>query len=236
MSAKLVILVALGCLGTLVQAGRRTPDRMYNAHQRDVDLGVVLDYVCPENEHFAPHPDDCTLYYSCWNNVTHLWKCSSDLVYDLTYDGCNFLELTDCGSRVPPFTCPANNPNGLFPLQPAACQSKYFKCVNGVHTVEVCPNGEIFDANTGACSNTIVCAGTTTPRIPTAPGGQEFVCPNTEGTYPSPFACTQFYICQGGYPYLFECPSDLYYNPATNACDNPASVPCTVTPSYRLMF
>lgn len=124
--------------GTLTQASRRTHVRMYNANERDTNLGVVTDFVCPpENEHFAPHPDDCTLYYMCWNNVTTLWKCSSDLVYDLTYDGCNFLELTDCGSRVPPFACPTNKPNGSFPLQTGACQSKYFKCVNGVATVEV---------------------------------------------------------------------------------------------------
>lgn len=121
-------------------------------------MGVVTDFVCPGEEHFSPHPDDCTLFYMCYNNITHLWQCSPDLVYDLTYDGCNFLELTDCGSRVPPFKCPVDQSNGLFPLQPGACQSKYFKCVDGAYTVEVISVHYTFIIITHTLSSQIYCA------------------------------------------------------------------------------
>lgn len=101
---------------------------------RDIDLGIVDDFECPPDTGIAPHPELCQYYYTCYGNVTHLMQCSSDLVFDLVYMGCNYLYLTDCGSRIPPFKCPGD---GLYPIQSQACDPRYFNCVNGSYTIEV---------------------------------------------------------------------------------------------------
>ena len=185
--------VVLGCFGTAfsrVALGK-------NAAVRDIDLGVVDDFQCSPGTNIAAHPELCQFYYLCNGNETHLMQCTSDLVFDLVYYGCNYLYLTDCGSRIPPFKCPAD---GLYPLQSPACDPKYVKCVNGSYTVETCPSG-VFDTSSNTCSGTTYCPGKTTAApLPTAPGG--FVCPEPDGQFPSPWTCTQFYVCVGGVPLL----------------------------------
>lgn len=56
--------------------------------------------------------------------------------YFLSNDvGCNFKELTDCGDRLSPFTCPY--PDGKFPIKEGACSSQYYVCTNYATTLEV---------------------------------------------------------------------------------------------------
>jgi len=69
----------------------------------DINLGEDPIFKCPETNGVFPHPTNCELYYQCWENtVTTLWQCRENYLFDLTYNGCNFPQLTDCGERVPP--------------------------------------------------------------------------------------------------------------------------------------
>ncbi|KAK9685083.1 Chitin binding Peritrophin-A domain [Popillia japonica] len=38
--------------------------------------------------------------------------------------------------------------------------------------------------------------------------------------------CSIFYKCETGEPHLYQCPSDLYFNPEINVCDWPEQVDC----------
>lgn len=69
----------------------------------DINLGEDPNFKCPQTNGVFPHPTNCELYYQCWENtITTLWQCRDNYLFDLTYDGCNFPQLTDCGERVPP--------------------------------------------------------------------------------------------------------------------------------------
>ncbi|XP_057371454.1 probable chitinase 10 [Daphnia carinata] len=54
--------------------------------------------------------------------------------------------------------------------------------------------------------------------------GGSFVCPSN-GTYPDPAQCSNYYVCDNGTAFLFTCPSGLVFNPAGGVCDWPSSVP-----------
>ena len=103
---------------------------------RDTDLGES-DYQCPDGLFVAPHETQCELYYICaaGGTPTHLYQCRDDLLFDLTYYGCNLKELVDYGVLLPPFTCPS--PNGIFPVREGACDSRYYVCTNSVAKLEV---------------------------------------------------------------------------------------------------
>jgi Chitin binding Peritrophin-A domain len=68
----------------------------------DINLGVS-DFKCPPGYVIYPHPQQCELYYTCYNTEpTYLWQCRSNLLFDLVYDGCNWPEQTYCGNRTRP--------------------------------------------------------------------------------------------------------------------------------------
>uniref|UniRef100_A0A0P5JHN6 Uncharacterized protein n=1 Tax=Daphnia magna TaxID=35525 RepID=A0A0P5JHN6_9CRUS len=217
---KSTILVLLAIHGVMAFV---TAESIVKANPRDIDLGES-NYQCPDGLFVAPHETQCELYYLCSAGgvPTHLYQCRDDLLFDLTYYGCNFKELTDCGDRLSPFTCPS--PDGFFPIKEGACSSQYYVCTNNVADLETCPSG-IFDASSSSCVATS-CATTTTRGVPTAPG--PFECPAPNGNFASPYSCSQYYVCVDGTAFLYDCPSGLHYNPALNICDWPANVNCNL--------
>jgi len=54
-----------------------------------------------------------------------------------------------------------------------------------------------------------------------------WICPDGYvGPIMHPWNCDQFYICDPGQrPCLYDCPSDLYFNPDTEECDWQFNVP-----------
>jgi hypothetical protein len=71
------------------------------AAARDINLGES-DFQCPTG--YVVYPDtQCNRYYTCYGGQpTYLMQCEADLLFDLTYYGCNWKEQVDCGDRVPP--------------------------------------------------------------------------------------------------------------------------------------
>lgn len=68
----------------------------------DINLGVS-DFKCPTGYTVYPHPQQCELYYTCYNTQpTYLYQCRGNLLFDLVYDGCNWPEQTYCGNRTRP--------------------------------------------------------------------------------------------------------------------------------------
>jgi len=79
----------------------------------DINLGVS-DFKCPPGYVIYPHPQQCELYYTCYNTEpTYLWQCRSNLLFDLVYDGCNWPEQTYCGNR----TRPDQSTGNSFPVR-----------------------------------------------------------------------------------------------------------------------
>ena len=59
---------------------------------------------------------------------------------------------------------------------------------------------------------------------------KKFDCPTSSGAFPSPFDCTEFYICSNSIAHLFKCPANLYFDPKLGVCNFPDQVDCHVTP------
>lgn len=129
---------------------------------------------CPEDGAF-PHEERCEYYWNCWEGVAYLMHCQLDYLFDLTYDGCNFPEMVDCGNRTrpidastvntsprpttsqqttvsgatnpPTFQCP--EPEGLFP-DPEDCGA-FYSCLENEPTHKLCPDGLHFNPVTKDC-------------------------------------------------------------------------------------
>ena len=68
----------------------------------DTNLGVT-DFKCPPGYSIYPAAD-CNKYYTCYGGQpVYLWQCRDNLLFDLTYNGCNYPEYTNCNNR---FTTP----------------------------------------------------------------------------------------------------------------------------------
>lgn len=200
----------------------------------DINLGPA-NYTCITGG-AEPHPDLCNQYYTCWTHPISLWQCRDNLLFDLTYSGCNWPATVNCGSRrrpdqptttvkptIPPptFQCPSSE--GLFPAEAGnRCLSTYYMCVGNVSYAQACPGNTVFDTNTCKTPESADCqvASTTT-------ASPEFICPTTgeDDYYPSPTSCTHFYRCIEGTPYPQTCPPSLVYNPDAKMCDWPVNVP-----------
>lgn len=70
---------------------------------------------------------------------------------------------------------------------------------------------------------------TTTPSTakPTTQSGK-FVCPSSNGLFPDPISCSNFYSCANGMAYRMSCGTGLLYNPTISVCDWPANVKCNI--------
>ncbi|CAL8144543.1 unnamed protein product [Orchesella dallaii] len=125
-------------------------------------------FVCPGERGFYPHPENCELYYGCWDYIPTLVQCPGQQLFDLRYHGCNWPELTDCGNRtrpegypptttpppveqstVKPYPCPGDVADGLYP-DSEDCSS-YYRCVHGVSYHYTCANPLLFNIKSEEC-------------------------------------------------------------------------------------
>ena len=63
---------------------------------------------------------------------------------------------------------------------------------------------------------------TTTKRI--------YDCSQGAGLYPSPYSCSQYYVCVQPYipAYVFDCPANLWYDPKLKQCNYQQLVDCDI--------
>ncbi|ODM90243.1 putative chitinase 3 [Orchesella cincta] len=133
----------------------------------------VDGFECPGEQGFYPHPENCELYYGCWDFQPTLRHCQSRQLFDMKYRGCNWPELTDCQDRIRPegypntktpppppavdnggvtnrpVDCPLELDDGMFP-DSGDCNS-YYRCVYGNSYHYKCAPPLVFNENIGAC-------------------------------------------------------------------------------------
>merc|ERR1711879_636391 len=104
---------------------------------------------------------------------------------------------------------------------------KFYKCVNGTLTEEICENGLVFDGH-GAVHNhcnynwAVDCGKRVYDDTPISSPG----CLYQFGIYPVGEGCqTTFFKCAAGVAYETPCYKGLAYNPEIHVCDYPDSVP-----------
>lgn len=131
---------------------------------RDTNLGIS-DFQCPQGYSIYPHPQ-CNMYYTCYGGQpTYLWQCRDNLLFDLTYNGCNWPEQTYCGNRTRPgestdlwstTTVPPPNPivcpdDGFYPAYSDRCNQMFYTCLDGSPYSTNCPAYGVFEPVTKRC-------------------------------------------------------------------------------------
>ena len=68
---------------------------------------------------------------------------------------------------------------------------------------------------------------TTTENIETT-AKRIYDCSQGVGLYPSPYSCSQYYVCVQPYipAYVFDCPANLWYDPKLKQCNYQQLVDC----------
>lgn len=171
----------------------------------DINLGAS-DFKCPAGSSIYPSTD-CNKYYTCYGGEpVYLWQCRDDLLFDLTYNGCNFKEQTNCGNRVTPApgvstttvaptflpsTCSAVG-DGFYPTSPSECKTQFITCLDGVaYSNFNCPANGVFDPVgrkcvsplSPACKKVVSTSTTSTTRSPA--GSSAGSTPSTTHSSPS---------------------------------------------------
>ncbi|KAG1701375.1 hypothetical protein GQR58_004743 [Nymphon striatum] len=92
------------------------------------------------------HPDNCALFYNCWDDIVLLESCPNGLLFDSVNRYCDYPENLDCQGRtdsdILPFQCPALY--GNHPADDANCE-QFWLCVDGKARLLSCDNGRKFD-------------------------------------------------------------------------------------------
>ena len=81
-----------------------------------------------------------------------------------------------------------------------------------------------------APASTTLAQSTTTQKIETTTK-RIYDCSQGTGMYPSPFSCSQYYVCVQPYipAYVFDCPANLWYDPKLEQCNYQQLVDCDIT-------
>ncbi|CDW54995.1 Acidic mammalian chitinase [Trichuris trichiura] len=87
---------------------------------------------------------------------------------------------------------------------------------------EMLGNGYVSPSTESTTSQVTTTPSTTTTT--TSPAGA-FQCPS-DGLFPDPQSCNNFYQCAGGTAFKMQCPSGLMFNPKTSSCDYSSNVDC----------
>lgn len=198
---------------------------------------------CPEKNGVFADTIQCDRYYECSNFVLTEKLCPDGLVFaDLGANGgegrCDFPFNVDCAGRpeLQPANGTANCPrqNGYFKHSDAAVCNQFFFCSAGQANLITCPDGLVFNENTGTCSwpgeaNRIGCQSKDVVQ---------FDCPKiiqdaqdagplvSNPLYADPTDCQFFYVCINGVePRRNGCTTGLVFNDVTKRCDRPKNVP-----------
>ena len=225
-----------------------------------------IEFICPGGKDgLYAHPTQCDRYFHCVNKRAKRRLCPDGLVFDPlraeAEDPCNHIHNTKdkCKDRLTlqrPQPGDANCPrqNGVYPSPDVTECDKFYSCLKGVGSIQVCAEGLHFDPKSGTCvwpreSSREGCLSETQrsrARKPTQrrqkqpqtnndnkkgdslPNG--FTCPGGKlGIHlalPHPTSCRLYYNCLNGVtPIEAGCGPGLVFNDVTAKCDDPSNVP-----------
>ncbi|XP_066990138.1 protein obstructor-E isoform X2 [Macrobrachium rosenbergii] len=108
---------------------------------------------CPYLFGIFPDPDDCAVFWSCWDGEASRYACAPGLAYDRKSRVCNWMDnIAECkqqrAAMEQDIQCPAPGEltaTGSFSrhAHPEDCR-QYFVCLDGVAREYGCPIGTVF--------------------------------------------------------------------------------------------
>ncbi|KAM8864662.1 uncharacterized protein AB9W97_018879 [Spinachia spinachia] len=197
------------------------------------------------------NPNDQHSFLSCVAGLTYILQCPANLVYVQAINACDYPSSpttigpsittssppatpikTTTGSYFPGNLC-TGRPDGQY-TNPND-QHSFLSCVAGLTYILQCPANLVYVQAINACdypsSPTTIGPSITTSSPPATPikttSGSYFpgnLCTGRpDGQYTNPNDQHSFLSCVAGLTYILQCPANLVYVQAINACDYPSS-------------
>ncbi|CAH0718210.1 unnamed protein product, partial [Brenthis ino] len=149
------------------------------AHAQNIDLNDNGCPIDPSIEKLYPH-EHCDKFYQCTHGELVLHNCTSNLLFNVDKQECDWPEDVDCGNRTIPEPCENENDNtsnenessesenecNCNPQEaPSICAkdgsdgtliahencNQFYKCFNGKHVALSCPGTLLYDAYKKQC-------------------------------------------------------------------------------------
>ncbi|QQP37381.1 Putative chitinase 3like, partial [Caligus rogercresseyi] len=124
--------------------------------------GQKIEFDCPKPHGIFEHPEQCDRYFKCRNGIVTRKLCEDGLVFDpdkvTSEDPCDHKQNTKHKCRGKPKLQRPKPGDGYCPRQngvyaspnPSECD-KFYSCLKGVGSMQVCANGLHFDPDLGTC-------------------------------------------------------------------------------------
>lgn len=124
------------------------------------------------------HPEDCTMFYKCFDHMAYKIQCPGGLHYSVKEGQCDYQEQAQCNAGVMAAqaqsvvhtpTVPTCPKTGSVNLSVEGSFTKYFTCMNGLAYFMECQVEEIFNPMSKKCEKFQM---PQYPMMPGFPGGQ----------------------------------------------------------------
>ncbi|XP_055857080.1 peritrophin-1-like [Episyrphus balteatus] len=110
----------------------------------------------PEEIIYLPSSQSCSEYFMCVNNRPIPMTCPKELEYNSLTGACDYASLSNCKivgtTTISPRQLCTSNTSGYFEYS-KNCHY-YYRCMNGLMTIQECPAGFGWDAVRKTCSST----------------------------------------------------------------------------------
>ncbi|KYN04138.1 putative chitinase 3, partial [Cyphomyrmex costatus] len=229
------------------------PIPTFNILSSDIPINDYNTTCAPEGRAFL-HNTDCSTYYLCSNGEKILKQCKEGLHFNTTIQTCDYpqksCDLNKSSPRINLDICPPpDSVQKVFLPHECEC-TQYYECIGGKKVLRFCPNRLHFDHVWQICNdpieakcvaNTISPPTTILTTSSTAIDEPRITCPPQGSTekllLPHPCICNQYYECVEGDKVLRTCPTDMYFNYATEVCDWSTKVKCVSPfPSHNIQI
>ena len=184
-------------------------------------------YDCSQGAGLYPSPYSCSQYYVCVQSYipAYVFDCPANLWYDASLQQCNYPQLVDC--KLVNFRRP----------------SAFIVKINAQNETTEDPSTIKTTTTSNSTTSSKTITVTEVPKTPTdipvtaTTEGVEtttkrmYDCSKGVGQYPSPYSCSQYYVCVQPYipAYVFDCPANLWYDASLKQCNYPQLVDCDIT-------
>jgi len=166
---------------------------------------------CDAKTDYTRLTNDCSKYYRCNKGYLSIETCPSGLYFDVNKKTCEWANSVACNNAPVQTKC---TPDQDLVQVPNDC-SKFYKCINGILSVESCPAGNFFDSQVKACylaAYVSTCTSTPTPE-------PETKCFFYDDLTQVPGKCNQFYRCINGVLKTETCPTGFNFDRSLRACN-----------------
>ncbi|XP_043285620.1 uncharacterized protein [Venturia canescens] len=193
----------------------------------------------PEPPVSWPHPQNCSLYYTCKNGEKVVQSCPSGLEFNPSKGKCDWPDIAGCvplTTEGPPITPELSTTSGTeaspgTSQEPSRSPGTTESSSTTGRFTEASSTSEATGADVTPERTTVKWEPSSTQAVDSTPASPDPSCPPDMDGHQIPHEtnCSLFYECRGGQKILRECTPGLHFNPDLELCVWPANASCEST-------